>query len=128
MRVKKNATSPIIPFHVPPLFWPYFLSGLSWMLKVKPSIVESSFSMSTRKPSNLRKVVNNCCCCKKDSLVPAAEVVGHDEGPVGDGGDLHLAPLEAGLHQGQHGQHQEEQHRSRHDSEKKSDQKSDMRV
>ena len=96
------------------------------MLKVKPSIVESSFSMSTRKPSNQRKVNN--CCCKKDAPLPTAEVVGHDEGSVGDGGDLHLAPLEAGLHQGQHGQHQEEQHRSRHDSEKKSDQKSDMRV
>ena len=63
------------------LFWPqHFFSGLSWMLKVKPSIVESSFIISTRKPSNLRKwyMVNNFVQLLRQPL-PAAEVVGHDD-------------------------------------------------
>ena len=41
-------------------------------------------------------MVNNSVQLLRPPL-PAAEVVGHDEGPVGDGGHLHLPAPEAGL-------------------------------
>ena len=65
---------------------------------MKPSIVESSFSMSTRKPSNLSQ--KQCLIIVARLLkspLPTAEVVGHDEGPVGDGGDLDFGAPEGGL-------------------------------
>ena len=46
--------------------------------------------------------------------LPAAEVVGHDEGPVGDRGDLEVDPPQGGhLHHG-YGEHQDQEHQASH--------------
>ena len=82
------------------------------MVKVKPSIVESSSSMSTKKPSYLRLK-------KKRSIVvrflkppfSTAEVVGHDERPVGDGGDLDFGAPEVPQC---HGEQKKEKHQPWH--------------
>ena len=63
--------------------------------------------MSTRKPSkNLRHVIK---IRYFRSPLPTAKVFGHDVGPVGDGGHLHLGALQARLPQC-HGEQQEEKH------------------
>ena len=88
------------------------------MVKVKPSIVESSSSMSTKKPSYLRLKKKRSIVVRflKPPLSSTAEVVGHDERPVGDGGDLDFGAPEGSLPQC-HGGEQEKKHLPKHNSE-----------
>ena len=97
---------------------PYAPVGFSWMVKVKPSIVESSFSMSTRNPSYLRQKQWWSIVARflKSPLPTAEVVVGHDEGLVGDRGDLDFGAPEACLPQC-HGQQYEKKRQPRHNSE-----------
>ena len=113
---KNKITSPIIPFHWPPTYFPYVLSALSWIVKVKPSIFESSLSISTKRPWYLT-ISGQSIRDKINILGPpisAAEVVGRDEGPVGDRGDLEVDPPQGGhLHHG-YGEHQDQEHQASH--------------